>query len=350
MMLRRVLKRRAVFLTLGMLLALALPSCKSNTAPSTPQEYVHELGVYASYLFTGVQATGTYTVTLSSGQSYEAGLGERVTLAKTTKQTELCTITIRGNGALPREYTGMAVTNTDLTTTLAETAKLDVGNLLKYVLFGGKNPSWTPKTIKVIFNPDPNGVRLSKPYTDEITRAVNNIKTWSGGYITDVTFDYEGNKVQNASTPPEGEIWAFKETIFSGVSNGTYPTNGAKVTSGKIFINEGHGADPLMTYNETFDAFIYGEQNFLGGWFDSRPEWVTFIFNRPRDTNSYVFSAEKETQSGIDSQTEVQSHGQVSDSPKPLNFIGELMGGGENRAGRVLSENGRRMIGAEKNR
>jgi hypothetical protein len=297
-------------------------SRSDTTKPAT--QYEHALSVTGSYLYGGAAAGGTVEVTMkSTGQKYTGTIGQAITLAKTTSQTELCDILIKADGAHPREYTQVNVTNTNVNTKLAESAKLDVGNLLNEVMFGGKNASWTPHNINVIFNPDPDsGQRLDQGYINQIVSAINNIKAWSGGYIQSVNFDFNGNKVY-AGAPPEGEVWVFRESNFSGATNGTFPSGGAKVTSSGIFINQS-SADSLMAYNETFDAFIQGEQNVGEG----KSEWWLFMMNRPRDTNSYVLSLEKETQVGVDNLTQVNNYAQtmIRNIPDPTNPMGGIMG------------------------
>jgi hypothetical protein len=259
----------------------------------------------------------------SSGQKYTGAIGEVITLPKTTMQSESCDILIKASGALTREYTSVGITNNDITTNLAETAKLNLALLLQEVMFGGINASWTPHSINVIFNPDSNGVRLPQGYIDQVVNAVNNIKTWSGGYITNVNFEYNGNKTVDSTVPPEGEFWVFKVNDFSGVANATYPSGGNKVTSNKEFINTS-SAGWSSAYDETFDAFIQGEQNVGEG----RPEWWLFIMQRPRDTNSYVISLEKETQVGVDTLTTTRTYAQTKTSaiPDPTNPLGGIIG------------------------
>jgi hypothetical protein len=118
-------------------------------------------------------------------------------------------------------------------------------------------------------------------------------------------------------------VWVFRESNFSGATNGTFPSGGAKVTSSGIFINQS-SADSLMAYNETFDAFIQGEQNVGEG----KSEWWLFMMNRPRDTNSYVLSLEKETQVGVDNLTQVNNYAQtmIRNIPDPTNPMGGIMG------------------------
>jgi hypothetical protein len=267
---------------------------------------------------------GTVEVTMkSSGQKYTGAIGEVITLPKTTTQSESCDILIKASGALPREYTAVGITNTDITTNLAETAKLNLAELLKEVMFGGKNACWTPHNINVIFNPDPDsGQRLDQGYIDYTVRAINNIKAWSGGYITSVAFDYNGNKSWDVA-PPDGETWVFRNTRISGVANYTKPEGGNKVTASGILINQA-SASWTSAYNETFDAFIQGEQNVGEGF----PEWWLFMMNRPRDTNSYVLSQEKETQVGIDTLTTTRTYAQTKTSatPDPTNPLGGIIG------------------------
>jgi len=316
----------AILVVLAVCTCLATTACKSSSSNPPATQYSHAISVSATYLFSGSQASGTVDVTMkSSGLKYTGAIGEVITLPKTTTQSEPCDILINGDGALPREYTAVGITNTDLTTNVAETAKLDVTELLGYVMFGGRNAFWTPHTINVIFNPDPNGVRLAQNYVDQVVEAVNNIKAWSGGYITGVTFDFNGNKVY-AGAPPETEVWVFKQTQLSGVANGTFPSGGNKVTSSGIFINQSSSI-PIDAYDKTFDAFVQGEQNGMSG-FPSSPQWIQFMMNRPRDTNSYVLSQDMEAQVGVDTLTTTRTYAQTKTSaiPDPTNPLGGITG------------------------
>lgn len=317
-----------VLVVLAVCTCFATTGCKSSSSNQpTLAQYSHALSVIATYLYSGTPESGTVEVTMNgSGQKFTGTIGETITLAKTTNQSEPCDILIKADGALPREYTAVGVTNTDLTTNVAETAKLDVTGLLANVMFGGRNAFWTPHVINVIFNPDPNGVRLPQDHVDEIVRAINNIKAWSGGYIQSVAFDNNGNKTVDATVPPDGELWVFKVSDSSGVANAPYPSEGNKVTSSKIFINQSSSL-PAMTYNETFDAFIQSEQTALGGY-ASIAQWFQFMMNRPRDTNSYVLSQGKETQVGIDTLTTTRTYAQTKTRavPDPSSPLGGIIG------------------------
>ncbi len=282
-------------------------ACKTpKEAPK--QEYAHEIGLICSYLFGGGTATGTFQVVMTSDyQTFNGVLGQKLTLAKTTNKEERCDILIKADGALPREYKQVPITNTDITMNVAELAQLELNLLLADVMFGGRNACWTPRNITVRFNPDPDtGLRLEPGYIDEIKRAVNNIQAWSKGYIQNVTFVDEDNKPY-ATDPAEGETWVYRDGRFSGASNITLPRSGEKVTSAEISINQS-SAGPLMAYNETFDAFIQGEQNIGEG----RQAWWAFMLNRPRDTNSFVVTTEKESQTGLDTLTAVQNYAQMT--------------------------------------
>jgi hypothetical protein len=322
---RAKLMRKRTYGILVLATCLILISVGCGSSPTTPPPPVVKekilTTVQAKYLFSGGTASGTVTYE-GLGNTITKNLGEQAELGEITKDTTSpFTITINVNGALRRIFRQVNLGGTQtLSTDVAESTDLDVSNLLNYVLFDGKNKSWTPRTITAIFNPDPDGIRLPQGYVDEIKRAMTNIQSWSkkygtDAYITSVTFDENGNKVYTGAAPPEGEVWVFKETKFSGATNGTWPSGGSKVTSSKIFINTS-SASYLMTYDETFDAFIQGEQN-IGG-FSQLPKWFGFMMNRPRDTNNYVLAQDNESQDGIDAFSTFQT---LSMSPAEINNL-----------------------------
>jgi hypothetical protein len=320
---RAKLMRKRTYGILVLATCLILISVGCGSSPTTPPPPVVKekilTTVQAKYLFSGGTASGTVTYE-GLGNTITKNLGEQAELGEIAKgTTSPFTITINVNGALRRIFRQVNLGGTQtLSTDVAGSADLDASNLINYVLFDGKNRSWTPRTITAIFNPDPDGIRLPQGYVDEIKRAMTNIQSWSkkygtDAYITSVTFDENGNKVQGID-PPEGEIWIFKETQFSGAMNGTLPRAGNKVTSGWIFINTS-SASYIQTYNETFDAFIQGEQNVLGGY-TQIPNWIAFMMNRPRDTNNYVLATDNESQDGIDTFSTLQT---LSMSPAETN-------------------------------
>lgn len=274
------------------------------------QYYTHEATVSAKVLQDGSASTGTVTLYgVSTGKTYTGTLGSALTLDKTTSKTEKYNITITENGKLERRFLSVPITSTTIDTDVADTTKLDVSGLLSYVLFDGKNRSWEPRTIKVIFNPDTDGNSLPSDIVSSIEQAISDVQSWSKrygteAYITGVSFDENGTKDYN-SIPPEGEIWVFKELITSGASNVTYPSGGSKVSSSKIAINTGSSTSG-QAYQETLDALIDGEQNVLGGY-SNIGEWFRFMFWRPRGDNSVNYSVNSgyESQTGIDSFAEV---------------------------------------------
>jgi hypothetical protein len=280
-------------------------ACSSSTSPPPPTEKETILTTtQVRQLFNGSNATGTVTYEDGLGQSVTKNIGEQANLGQIAKgTTKNYNITINANGDHQRITNTVKLGGTQtINTNVADSNDLNVTGLLAYVLFDGKNKSWTPRTIKAIFNPDTDGSRLPQEYINEIKRAMTNIQEWSkmygtDAYITGLAFDENGNKIQDTTVPPEGEIWVFKESQFSGATNATYPSGGSKVTSSKIFINTS-SASYLMTYDETFDAFIQGEQN-IGG-FSQLPKWIGFMMNRPRDSNNYVITTGNESQTDID--------------------------------------------------
>jgi hypothetical protein len=96
-------KKRILLCIIGELLVAggigpAACSKKQETAPAPPPatQYEHAIGVNATYFFSGSPANGTYTVKmLSNNQTYSSIIGQKISLAKTTTQSEPCDILVR---------------------------------------------------------------------------------------------------------------------------------------------------------------------------------------------------------------------------------------------------------------
>jgi hypothetical protein len=194
-------------------LVLILGNCSSPVVPDPPDPEEKETiltTTQARQLFNGNYETGTVTYEDGLGQSVTKSIGEQANLGEiaegTTKNYKL---TINANGSHQRILNQVPLGGTQtINTNVANSLELDVTGLLAYVLFDGKNKSWTPRTVKAIFNPDTDGSRLTQDYIDEIKRAMIDIQKWSKLYgtelyITGLTFDENGTKLKDGTAPPE---------------------------------------------------------------------------------------------------------------------------------------------------
>lgn len=295
-------------------------SCSTSSGPNNPppKQYSHAVNVYATYFFSGSQTSGTYEVKVkSTGDVFQNIIGTKTVLPTTTRQTEICDIVIRADGAYPREFRNIPVTDIDLRTNVAEKGdvlipwqarepnKINFYALKKYVLFYGKNCSWTSRKIKVIFSSDPiTGAPLEQSIKNDVITAINMFKDWSKGYITEVTFEDKNlpQLVNPSVIPPKGEVWCYKDSINPGVWNATFPTDNSVCDSSAMWY---YVASTNMVKTETWDALIAHNQDNLIS-FLNLPEMVAFMMNRPRgNENNYYIDFDKESQEGIDTYSSV---------------------------------------------
>jgi hypothetical protein len=323
---KQPLQLNLICLALAISLLLFQPACKGSTTPDPPDpptQYQHALTVNALTLHTDSAVTGTVQVTMrSSGQIYTGSIGQKIALATTTKQEEACDILITATGCLPRGFTEVAVKDSTLTTNLVAMSAMD-WDFFFYIVTDGKNRSWVPRKFEVYFNPDPlTGLRLDPGYVNAIEQALLYIQQNSKGWIQSVNFYELGNKPLDPSVPPEGEIWIHRRSDVPGIGNITYPApSDVKVLSSRIFVNQDD--IPAALPAETYDALFAGEQQ-MGNNPSQIGPFYMMMLNRPRDTNSYVISTQKETQKGVDSQTTFTSvTAQVNtDTLSPANTVG----------------------------
>ncbi len=295
---------RPVLAALLFSLIALLPACKGSTTPEPPPptQYQHAITINALTLHTDSAVTGPVKVTMrSSGQVYNGTIGQKIALATTTKQEESCDILISATDCLPREFTEVGVKDSTLSTNVVKLSDVD-WDYAWDKMPDGVNRSWVPRKFEVYFNPDPlTGLRLDQGYIEAIKETLNYVQTNSKSWIQTVVFHEDGAKPADATVPPDGEIWVYRRSDVSGIGNVTYPTwPPQKVLSSKESINQ-EDAGPDRCPSETFDALFGSGQEFGSG--DNIGPFFLLVLNRPRDTNNYIISTQKETQQGIDSQT-----------------------------------------------
>lgn len=289
----------------AIIMLILLPACKGTTTPDPPDppatKYQHSLTVQAITLHTDSAVTGTVQVTMrSKAGTYTGAIGEKITLATTTTQEESCDILISATDCLPREFTEVGVKDSTLSTNVVKLSDVD-WDYVWYIMPDGVNRSWVPRKFEVYFNPDRlTGLRLDESNIGGVKNALLYVQENSKGYIQTVTFHEDGTKPEDPTVPPDGDIWVYRVSDMSGVANATYPNSYAKVLASKILLNVDNSYGSV-SYMETFDALFGAGQEFGSG--DHIGPFFMLMLNRPRDTNNYVITSQKETQKGIDSQT-----------------------------------------------
>ena len=288
---------------------------KSCTTPTTPDNdnntiYEHKLKTNITYLHTGENATGEVKATRESdGTTFNGTInGPEINLGETTNQTENYTITLTGNNMIKRIFENIGITNNTLKTNVVNKNHIDWQWMIdKYMNPNNMNKTWEPKTIDVYFN-EYNNQRLTTGQIQYIKKAIQDLQSWSMGYINQVNFHENGNKPY-ATEPPEGETWAFPDPEM-GLGNITYPSDGDRVKSSVIFINEivPGGA----CYSETLDGFIQENQNLPDDISKLGPIFA-YLLNRPRGYDcTFKIKSSEERQKGIDSFSSLQAHAQTA--------------------------------------
>jgi len=319
-------KKRAIILTVIILFIASSIFINCNTgggsssddADSEQTQYDHQLKTNISYIHGGT-ASGTIRVTREiDGKVFNGTInGNPMNLGKTKFQTERYTIELRGNNAIKRTFESVEINNNTLITTIVNKNDINWSWMRNQRMTpDDMNKVWEPTSIDVYFNPAPDGRTLTGDQKKYIRDAINDLKTWSNGYIKSVNFK-NGNKIKGPA-PPEGETWAFCDPETSGVANATYPRNGDRVKSNIILIQPNQPGD--RCYSESLDAFIQNNQN-LGTSTKLGPIF-TFLLNRPRGRdNNYTVTDAGESQTGIDSFSTLQEH------PQSATVVYESSGG-----------------------
>lgn len=338
---RSFLKKSSKWLATAMLAGYIgmFGACQSSDGPEPPPpptKYKHSLKVEAGKtLHYGQPVTGgTFRVTMEgTGTVYPptssdaATLGTTLNLAETTTREEPCTIIIYpkvyfDNDCLTREYRTIPVTNNTLRAeNVIKLEDVDWTYLLTEVLTKkdnmgrSLNTSWEPRILNASSNPDPlTGLRLEPKYIEGqlengklygIKPALLDFQEWGKryvgtaaeeAYITNVINFVDANN-SPAATPPDGDFQAFRTTEISGVSSITFPITEVKVMSSKELVNQSSAA-PFDAYREALGALISGNTNI--GNFDKYRTCIPVLMWRPRDTNEYWITLEKESQKGAD--------------------------------------------------
>jgi hypothetical protein len=327
-------------------------ACQSSTdppPPPPPTKYKHSLKVEAGKtLHYGQPVTGgTFRVTMeNTGTVYPpitsdaATLGTTLNLAETTTQQEPCTIIMYpkvmfDNDCQTREYRTIPVTNNTLRAeNVIFKADVDWTYLLNDVLTKkdnmgrNLNTSWEPRILNASSNPDQStGLRLDLIYIEGlnygpplgikgIKPALLDFQEWGKRYvgtpfeevyITSVINFVDANNPP-AAIPSDGDFQAFRTTETSGVSNISYPLTEVKVLSSKELVNQS-SADPFDAYKEAIKALM--ANNMTAADYTRFKTCVPVLMWRPRDSNEYWITLEKESQKGVDNlSTTIQSFAQ----------------------------------------
>jgi hypothetical protein len=199
------------------------------------------------------------------GNSEYAGFGstsfgQRMELGKIEKGTsKAVTANLTASGYLPSTLLltldGDYIFNVDM----LRNGEFNIQDFINYFR-RGDNPRWDVDKMKLIYNPNrTTGDRLSSDYTSVINNSAYEMQSDSGNFFT-VSVDENGNKPDDTTVPPDGEIWVYHVTDLNGISNATYPIGGDKVKSAKIFINP-NDVPAIAGWHEFKDACYQEEQN-----------------------------------------------------------------------------------------
>ena len=293
-------------------LAAFLSACSSPVTPPPPPP-PNKVKVYATLTakdcFTGITIpTGQVSYQPPTGSPVTKNLGEQAYLGEINPNTTMdVDITVTVGGYLKRVFNDVALSGTkSLDTTLLDLTDFNLNGYTSYFLdqcgnaaSGWQNMVWDQPSIKVYFNPDPQtGLRLSPEYIQATEAAINEIALYSKGFINSVSFDENGTKPGSVA-PPNGEIWVFRESQYSGVTNITWPSGGDTVKSSALFYNMSSSI-PERVRAEVMDSFIKNNQNiFLDEYI---AKWFEFsLKHRPKGSAiSYKIFLDREEQTGFD--------------------------------------------------
>lgn len=212
------------------------------------------------------------------------------------------------NDALKRIFKSVAMQGTnDFQTDLLKLSGLNYPGMRQYMTGYGTVPEyvtnkrWNVDKVDVLFNPNSQtGERLSQDYIDQVKNVILKMFSNSGGFIKSYSFN-DGNKPEDPTVPPDGQIWVFYTSYINGVGGIDYPTSGDQVKSAKLLINQG-STTPLTVYWEGYNLFLQGVNdivvtpnavNFVDTWYRA-------LFKRPIST---MFYGDREEQSSFSGST-----------------------------------------------
>lgn len=313
-------------LVLPLCLGLMGFGCKSPTTsetppppPPPPTQMVKILTtVSATFVFRGLPVPGTVTFYGGTPSDITKPLGEEAYLGdipvNTTKKIR---IVINCASGFQRDFNDVPLGGTQkLTTTVIDLNEFNFLAFFTYFLenCGGydnvgkqyrTNNIWNQPNITLYFNPDSStGSRLPQEYVQTTVDAVNEIKGYSKGFIQSVSVVTDGNKPDDDTVPPDGEIWVYRTServggYAMGIANKTYPVGGDVVKAAKLWYNIDF-AYAVQGRREVMDAFIQGSQfSFIDGVVPE--DFELCLYHRPKgNAKKYKIFLTREEMEGFD--------------------------------------------------
>jgi hypothetical protein len=323
-------------------LAAFLSACSSPVTPPPPPP-PNKVKVYATLTakdcFTGITIpTGQVSYQPPTGSPVTKNLGEQAYLGEINPNTTMdVDITVTVGGYLKRVFNDVALSGTkSLDTTLLNLNGFNLDGYTSYFLdqcgnaaSGWQNMIWDQPSVKVYFNPDPStGERLPTDFITATEAAVNEIVSYSRGFINSVSFDENGTKPLDTTVPPNGEIWVYRRSDTTGIQNVTYPVGGDVVKASKIWYNVPTTIIEQIRA-EVMDTTIQNNQNI----FQENDVAKFFEFSlkhRPKGSAmSYRIFLDREQQTGFDGTvTASATVYSQSLSDDPNDFLGDSVTSG----------------------
>jgi len=304
-------------------------------------------GGYVKAAILANKAANGYVEYAGNGKAVRAALGEQADLGTTLEgSSALVTVAIYADSALKRIFNNVSMYGTqEFRTDVLNLDGFDINGYVNDFLVAdynkNKNNRWDVPNVKVSFNPDywkignqiyGTGKRLPQEYITTIENEIRDLLlNNTSGFIKNLAFDYNGDKIADPTVPPDGEVWVFSYIKpDQSVGNFNYPIGGSSIKSAVFVINP-ERIPPIGAVPEVRNMFIGGDQD-SDVWLQDYKKYYRFSFRRPAG-GSYRVYTDREEQEGFSNLTDGEIRNIVaqplrdySNDSSLLNPLGNLTG------------------------